>query len=142
MPATSPFAERSVDLRKTSGERVAFRVEFGPILPDERDFCCQVRFRGWGESPPAIRGRDSLEALLLAVGLVHSMLDDFVRRRGRLFWPGTDNDYDLAQFVSSPEWRSAEQIGAQEPPLPVSSLGTSVHRTMDSLPEPGSSGGR
>jgi hypothetical protein len=109
MPIQGPIVERSVDLLKSSGERVAFRVEFGPILPKGRDFCCRVRFHGWVESPPDIRGRDSLEALLQAVGLVHGILHEFVRSGGRVVWPGTTNDYDLAHFVSSPEWRNAEQ---------------------------------
>ena len=112
MPPNGPFADRSVDLLKSSGERVAFRVEFGPILPKGRDFCCRVRFHGWVESPPNIRGRDSLEAFLQAVGLVHGILDDFVRRGGRVLWPGTNNDYDLVHFVPSPEWRSAEPVAS------------------------------
>ena len=108
MPINPSFAERSVDLLKPSGERVAFRVKFGPVLPEGRDFRCQVRFHGWVESPPDIRGRDSLEAFLQAVGLVHGILDNFVRRGGRVLWPGTMNEYDLLHFVSSPEWRRAE----------------------------------
>jgi len=108
MPRNGSFAERSLDLLKPSGERVAFRVGFGPVLLAGRDFCCRVRFNGWVQAPPDVRGRDSLEALLPAVGLVHGMLDDFVRRGGRVLWPGTNNDYDLVHFVSSPEWRRAE----------------------------------
>ena len=38
--------------------------------------------------------------------------------------------------------RSANKITAHEPPLPVSSSDESVHRTLDSLPAPGSGGGR
>ena len=33
-------------------------------------------------------------------------------------------------------------IAAYEPPLPVSTSGVPVHRTLDSLPAPDSSGGR
>jgi len=108
MPAHGSIADRSVDLLKPSGERVAFRVEFGPIMREGRSFCCRVRFHGWVDSPPDIRRADSLEAFLLAVGLVHGILDDFVRRGGRVFWPGTTSDYDLVHFVSSSEWRSTE----------------------------------
>jgi hypothetical protein len=103
MPASSSIAERTLDLLKPSGERVTFRVEFGPIHGDGQNFRCPVRFHGWGDSPPDIRGYDSLQALVLAVTLVHSILDDFVRRGGRVLWPGTDDDYDLDQFVFSPE---------------------------------------
>ena len=112
MPINAPFVERSLDLLKPSGERLAFRVEFGPVLPEGKDFACRVRFHGWVESPPKIRGRDSLEALLQAIGLVHAILDDFVRRGGRVLWPGTTNNYDLVHFVSSPEWRRVEPTSA------------------------------
>lgn len=108
MPPTRPFAERSVDLLKLSGERVAFRVEFGPIFHEGRDFRCRVRFHGRVESPPDICGRDSLEAFLQAIGWVHGLLHHFVQRGGRVLWPGTNIDYGLEHFVSSPEWRRAE----------------------------------
>jgi hypothetical protein len=107
MTSSAPIAERTLDLLKPSGERVTFRVEFGPILGDGQDFHCRVRFHGWGDSPPDIWGYDSLQALVLAVSLVHSILDDFVRRGGRALWPGTDTDYDLDEFVFSPERPSA-----------------------------------
>jgi hypothetical protein len=95
MPTTLPFAERSVDLVKPTGERVHFRVEFGPIYPASKDFRCKVCFHGWGNSPPDICGYDSLQALLLAVDLVYGILADFIERGGRIFWPGTSEDYDL-----------------------------------------------
>jgi hypothetical protein len=110
MPTNGVFAERLVDLVKSSGERIAFRVEFGPILPERLYFSCRVRFHGWIESPPDIRGRDSLDVILLYVGLVHGILDAFVRKGGRVLWPGTDCDYDLVHFVSSPEWHRAKPI--------------------------------
>ncbi len=107
-----------MDLLKPSGERVSFRIEFGPITPVGPDFCCCVRFHGWVESPLDIRGRDSLEAFLQAVGLVHGILHEFVQRGGRVLWPGTNNDYGLEHFVSSPEWQRAEPEAALKHHLP------------------------
>jgi hypothetical protein len=95
------FAERRLDLLKPSGERVAFRVEFGPIRGEGQDFHCRVRFYGWGDSPPDIWGYDSLQALGLAVTLVRSILCDFVQRGGRVLWPGADADFDLDEFCFS-----------------------------------------
>jgi hypothetical protein len=112
MSASSPFAERSVDLLGPSGERVAFRVEFGPILPEGRDFRCRLRFCGWSDSPPDVFGRDSLEAFLHAVTLVHGVLHQFIQEGGRVLWPGTTADYGLEHFVTSPEWRRAELAAA------------------------------
>jgi hypothetical protein len=102
MQQSSIIAERSVDMITAAGDRIPFRVEFGPIINDGQDCRCRVRFHGWGHSPPDIRGYDSLQALMLAVGLVHSILDDFVSHGGRIVWPGTKRDYDLDEFSSSP----------------------------------------
>jgi hypothetical protein len=94
------IAERSVDLLTPSGERIALLVEFGPIRKSGQGFRCRVRYHGgWEDSPPDIGGHDSLEALLLAVDLVHAMFVDFARDGVRVLWPGTSNDYDLSAFL-------------------------------------------
>jgi hypothetical protein len=100
MPSSLKIVERCVDLLMPSGKRVPFRVEFGPVRTEGRDFRCRVRFHGWGDSPPEIWGYDSLQALLLAVGLVRAILADFTRRGGRVLWPGTSADYDMNAFVA------------------------------------------
>ena len=97
MAGDSVIVEREVDLLMPSGERVPFRVEFGPIRQEGQGFRCKVRYHGgFEEPPPDIGGYDSLHALLLAVGLVHAMLTSFVKRGGRVVWPGTLKDYDLS----------------------------------------------
>jgi len=111
--ASDVIASRSVDLQKPSGERVPFRVEFGPVYEAGRDFRCQVKFYGWGDSPPDIAGRDSLQALILAVELVHAILAEFVRRGGRVLWPGTSTDCGLEEFVFLPNLHNAQ------PPSPM-----------------------
>lgn len=113
MTVGDSIAVRSIDLLKPSGEQVAVRVELGPIFPAGLDSLCRVRLHGWIESPPDVRGRDFLEALLLAVGLVHGILAEFVRRGGRILWTGTSNDCDLVEFVSSPEWHASRGAGSQ-----------------------------
>jgi hypothetical protein len=100
MPATRAIAKRSIDLLTPVGKRIPFRVEFGPICRDGQDFRCRVRFRGWGNSPQAMRGYDSLQAFTFAVELVYVLLGAFVKRGGRVVWPGTTDDYDLGMFIS------------------------------------------
>jgi hypothetical protein len=95
MKSNDAFAERSVDLLKPSGERISFRVQFGPVRKLGESFRCRVRFHGWGNSPPDIWGYDSLEAVLLSITLVRSILAEFVRHGGRVLWPDTDMDYSL-----------------------------------------------
>jgi hypothetical protein len=100
MRSRGSIVERCIDLLKPSGERIPFRVEFGPVREEGQDFRCRVRFHGWGDSPPDIWGYDSLQALMLSVALVRSILADFVRRGGRVVWPETDNDYSLDFLLS------------------------------------------
>jgi hypothetical protein len=107
MRSRGAIVERGMDLLKPSGERIRFRVEFGPVREEGPDFRCRVQFHGWGDSPPDIWGYDSLQALVLSVALVRSILADFVRRRGRGVWPETDNDYSL-DFPLSLERADAE----------------------------------
>ena len=47
---------------------------------------------------------------------------------------------EAREFVKG--WQKPNQIAAHEPPHPVSGSGAPVHRTLDSLPAPGSGGGR
>lgn len=99
MTQDSMIVDRAVDLLMPSGERVPFRVEFGPVRQQGHGFRCSVRYHGGLEdSPPDIAGYDSLHALLLAVELVRSMLVSFVKRGGRVVWPGTLKNYDLKGF--------------------------------------------
>ncbi|EEF57608.1 DUF6968 family protein [Pedosphaera parvula] len=108
---STPFAERTLDLVKQSGERLTLTVQFGPIYKKDRDFRCKIAFIGWGESPPDIWGADSLQALISAITLVHSMLHEFVVRGGRVLYPGTEIDFDLEGFLTSPEYpRSAQDV--------------------------------
>ena len=122
MSSTCTIVDRSVDLLMPSGERVAFRVEFGPVRRTGRNFRCPVHFHGWGDSPPDIGGYDRLQSLLLALDLVHAILADFVRHGGRVLWPGTSNDYDVNGFLlkrakaepnAAPSRRSGGQRGVR-----------------------------
>ncbi len=106
------FAERSLDLIKPGGERVAFTVLFGLPYPAGEDFRCPVRFKGWGNPPPDVWGIDSVHALLLAISLVHSLLAAFVERGGRIVYPGTDDDFNMADFRTQPvQERQTAEIG-------------------------------
>jgi hypothetical protein len=101
MTNSSPIAARTYDLLKPDGERVRFTASFGPIYQSGRDYRCPVRFSGWGNSPPDIWGQDSLQAFLLAVNLVHSILHEFIERGGRVLYSDTDVDWDLEIFKNT-----------------------------------------
>ncbi len=90
--------ERTLDLIAPNEHRVTLTVSFGPPYASGQSYRCPVTFTGWGSSPPDIAGSDSLQALLLAIALVHGILSDFVSRGGRVVYPGTDSDFDLKDF--------------------------------------------
>ena len=99
MESPGVFAERIVDLLTANKERIPFRVQFGPIEPAGQSFRCKVVFQGWGDSPPAIWGYDSVQAFVLALELVRGVLTSFVEEGGgRVQWPGTLEDYDLSAW--------------------------------------------
>jgi hypothetical protein len=97
----SAIAERSYDLLKPDGTRVRFTVSFGPIYQTGHAYRCPVRFIGWGNSPPDIWGQDSLQAFLLAVNLVHSILHSFIERGGRVLHLDSDEDQPLEVFKNA-----------------------------------------
>jgi len=100
MANSSPIAERTYDLLKPD-ERVRLKAGFGPIYQSGQDYRCPVRFSGWGNSPPDTQGHDSLQALLLAVNLVHSILHEFTKCGGRVLYRDTNVDYELDVFKNA-----------------------------------------
>jgi hypothetical protein len=99
MTNPSPVVKRSFDLLKPNGERMRFTVSYGPAYQRGDDFFCPVQFVGWANPPPDIQGRDSVEALLSAVDIVHAILRDFVKSGGRVLYAGKDYDYLLERII-------------------------------------------
>jgi hypothetical protein len=95
MADLAPIAERSFDLLMPTGERVRFTATFGPIYKEQDSYRCPIRFEGWGDPAPDIFGYDSLQAFLLAVTLLNSMLRRFTERGGRTLFPDTNDDFPL-----------------------------------------------
>lgn len=92
--------ERSFDLVKPNGEKIRFTVTYGPVYRRDQLFFCPVRFAGWANPPPDIQGDDSLDALLQAVRLVHSILRHFREHGGRVLYASIDADYLLESIVT------------------------------------------
>ena len=90
---------RHLEIIKPSGERVSFYIKLGPTYELGGTCRCKVTFDGWLESPPDIQGYDSLQAFMLAVQLIDSILREYVTRGVRVVWPGSDTDYDLDEFI-------------------------------------------
>ena|SRR6185295_2236665 len=101
MPNNTSVIERTLDFVEPSGGRTTVTISFGPTYPVDDDYRCPVTFTGWQEKPPPdIWGFDSLQALLLAISLVHSMLVSFVEQGGRVLYAGTEDPFDLDGFLT------------------------------------------
>lgn len=68
-------------------------------FPIHRIAVSVVRFAWWGldydYTPPDMGGWDAVHALLSAISVAASLLDDFVLRGGRVFYPDTETPYDF-----------------------------------------------
>lgn len=102
MSPQSFIADREFDLLSPDGKRVRLKVRFGPIYQADGSFRCPVHFEGWGDRPPDIFGADSLQAFLLAVTCMNSILRSFIDRGGRVLFPDTNDDMPL-EIISTEE---------------------------------------
>lgn len=93
---TNPFATREFSCVSPKGERFAFTVEVG--LPEritgdpDSDWRCPV-VAPFDSQTRDIYGVDSWQALCLALAHVHSLLTDFIQRGGKLYHPGTTDEF-------------------------------------------------
>jgi hypothetical protein len=73
------------DLQPSNGARQRVAVRIGkPYSLSPREWACPVEIRGLEPRYPDIRGVDSLQALCLAISLVRTRLEDFIRDGGKI----------------------------------------------------------
>jgi hypothetical protein len=98
---TEPFATREFSCVSPTGEQFAFTMQLGRPTPvsdePESDWRCPVTIP-FDEQTRDIYGVDSWQALCLALSLVHSLLADFIQRGGKLYYPGTTDEFTLNDF--------------------------------------------
>ena len=80
-----------------NGERSQVVIEFGCPEPRGDDFGCHVRIKGHSFNVDrVIYGVDSLQAVILAIKLAHSIITDSeAYKQGRLYWLEPGDDFDL-----------------------------------------------
>jgi hypothetical protein len=95
-------SELSVAFVHPDGRKVAGRIWIGqPEVVDDVESRCPVGLDGLHERLPPISGGDTLQALLLAVRLVGSLLRDFHESGGQVFHSETDDAVDLGAYFGS-----------------------------------------
>ncbi|EDY16077.1 hypothetical protein CfE428DRAFT_6402 [Chthoniobacter flavus Ellin428] len=96
-----PFANREFSCLSLTGERFAFTVRIGRPTPvsnePDSDWRCPVTVP-FDAPVRDIYGVDSWQAVCLALSLVHSQLVDFIQRGGKLYYPGTTDEFTLNDF--------------------------------------------
>ena len=78
-------------IRPGAKRRSAVRVTIGAPEPDGQDWSCPIRFKGLGNGrEQRIFGVDSWQAMILALRFAEGMLQNGVRKGGRLFYLGEE----------------------------------------------------
>lgn len=80
----------------SNGERREVVIEIGrPYKTPQGSWACPVAMRGMYRRLADIQGEDSLQSLCLAATLVRTLLTYFVKDGGKIFFPNSDNEYNL-----------------------------------------------
>ena len=85
-----PIAELRLQLMRRGAKRKwAVHVTIGAPEPDGNDWCCPIRLKGLVDSKERrIFGVDSWQAVILALRFAETMLQNEVRKGGKLFYLG------------------------------------------------------
>ena len=86
----SPIAELRLQvLRRSAKRKSAVQVKVGAPERDGEDWTCPIRMKGLVDSKERrIFGVDSWQAMILALRLAEAMLQNEVRKGGKLFYLG------------------------------------------------------
>lgn len=85
-----PVADLRLQLMRRGAKRKsAVHITIGVPQPDGNDWCCPVRLKGLVDNKERrIFGVDSWQAMILALRLAEAMLQNEVRKGGKLFYLG------------------------------------------------------
>ncbi|MBA3316343.1 MAG: hypothetical protein M3552_18385 [Planctomycetota bacterium] len=93
-----PIARRELVGVCPSGERIPIVVEVGRPYPEgdpNENWRCPVTVIPLHHRAFDAGGYDSMQALCIAIRFASSLLTDFVERGGKLFFPDSDDEFDL-----------------------------------------------
>jgi len=98
---SSIIATRTLDGIKPNGERTRIVISYARPYEVTGGFRCPVRVAGldYDYTPPDMTGWDAVHALVSAITLSASLLDDFVVRGGQVFYPDTETPYEFSDLA-------------------------------------------
>ena len=83
------LAGREFEVRRAEGDPVKVVIAVGPpIKQSTGEWTCEVEAAGLFERLPAARGVDALQAVVMALSLLRTLLEAEVERGAHLCWPG------------------------------------------------------
>lgn len=84
-----------------SGEEIEIKLGLGtPYQVNDVAWACPVEALGLQTNLPDIQGIDAFQAIMLAIGLLHSILKDFCSKGGKLLWPEDHSEIPLNELFS------------------------------------------
>lgn len=84
-----------------TGERLEITARIGkPYQTSPQGLACPIRLDGLC-SLDKVYGANLLQALCLGTALLRSLLTNFIEKGGRLYYPYTDQDFDISATFSS-----------------------------------------
>lgn len=88
----TPIADLRLQLlRRGAKRKSAVRVTIGAPQPNGNDWCCAIRFKGLIDNKERqLFGVDSWQAMILALKLAEAMLQNAVRKGGKLYYLGSE----------------------------------------------------
>jgi hypothetical protein len=94
-------ATRILDGRLPAGGPTRIVVIIGVPYSQDRGYRCPLRVTGldYDYTPPDMAGWDAVHALISAISLSASLLDDFVVRGGQIFYPETETPYEFSDLT-------------------------------------------
>jgi hypothetical protein len=95
----NPIAFRKLKAVDAKGKAFDLEIIVGhPYEVDEHEWSCPVTLKGLYKLGP-ISGVDSLQALMLALGLVKSLLDDFCEKGGKIYYLNEDKPVSIVELL-------------------------------------------
>jgi hypothetical protein len=93
------IAERQVICERSNGERIRVTLRIGkPFRASDVDWACPVEAEGLFENLADIHGIDSFQALVLAQGLLRSLMYGEIENGSTFWWAETHEQLNIEQM--------------------------------------------
>lgn len=91
---------REMDGIRSDGSRSKIKISMGTPYPSDDFFKCPIGIEGihFDHSFPDMVGVDALQSIHLASLFAKRMLEDFVEHGGRLYYSGSEDEYELSDW--------------------------------------------